>query len=94
MQYLRSSLRKNQMMHNTQRDGVSVTCRGFCYSLIKWLINISIIGVEMTSLETLVYLIKGRNYPVPSVLRESDTQEHQKHTQLLLVRHFVVFTTI
>lgn len=48
----------------------------------------------MTSLETLVYLIKGRNYPVPSVLRESDTQEHQKHTQLLLVRHFVVFTTI
>ena len=28
------------------------------------------------------------------MLWESDTQEHQKHTQLLLVRHFVVFTTI
>lgn len=34
MQYLRSSLRKNQMMHNTQRDGVSVTCKSFHYSLI------------------------------------------------------------
>ena len=34
MQYLRSSLRKNQMMHNTQRDCVSVTCKGFRYSLI------------------------------------------------------------